>query len=135
MQPAVLSSLLLALPDSIEELEIASPCTTPAVASLGHFTSLRCLRVTGNAAAVDWRLMPRSPPQLLPALSQLSLDYRQEPLWNSIGCAPSVVKAVPERALSGLQAASHLSTLTLRCQWDDRAQTLLQRLPALAEVR
>jgi hypothetical protein len=131
----VLSSLLLVLPTSIQHLEIDGPCTAPAMAALARFTSLHHLHITGNAAAVEWRLVPRSAPALLPALRELSLDYRQEPLWSSTGWAPSVVKAVPDRALRGLQAASQLSSLTLRCQWDDRAKALLLLLPALAEVR
>jgi hypothetical protein len=102
---------------------------------------LRCLRITSNAAAVDWRMCLQRAPRALPALQELSLDYRRAPLVQQDGnlfdwehsCVSPVT--ITEPALSALRAASCLTALTLRAVWDDKASTLLRALPALADIR
>jgi hypothetical protein len=139
-QPALVPSLLLLLPASIEELEIAGPCCNAAITALQRFKILRCLRITGSASAVDWQLLPHTALSVLPAVKQLSLDYRQEPLWDGSDWVMakyevSKVDHVPQHTVSGLRSATNLNTLTLRCQRDNVAQALMRLPPALSEVR
>jgi hypothetical protein len=94
------------------------------------------LRITGNADAVDWRTCLRRYPRAVLALEHLSLDYRQEPAVEYEGWLPSRVSPVvlSEHAVQALSAATRLTALKLRAEWDGRASMLLRALPALADV-
>jgi hypothetical protein len=135
MQPAVLSSLLQLLPAGIEELAAAGSWSDACMAALARFARLRRLRIAGSVAAIDWRTLPRCAPLALPAVGELSLDYRQEPHWYHSGWDLSEVLPAPERAVCALRSATRLRSFTLRCTWDERAQALLRLHPALTEVR
>jgi hypothetical protein len=69
---SLVASLLLLLPPSIHTLEIAGPCSSPAIADLQCLPRLRSLRITDNADAVDWRMCLRRYPRALLALEHLS---------------------------------------------------------------
>ncbi|KAL4425409.1 hypothetical protein ABPG75_009425 [Micractinium tetrahymenae] len=137
--PLLMPSLLLALPPSLQALELRLPCDGPALAALQRFPRLRCLRVTGNGAGIAWSAAGTAAPSgsaavWSEALEVLSLDYRGPRELDLHGryLEDAVISTLPDSTAAALAgAAARLARLELRLLWSDAVPQLCGALPAL----
>lgn len=149
MQPELIHALLAVLPEGLRNIELATHCVGPVLASLARFKRCRSLSISGNGAFMSWQ--GRGAAAVVPKLKHLRLDCREpnlysEPDRKTVEQEYDADEPEPDDGdehysyLDGcipgaLAAATALTSLELVADWSDGVAALGQGLPALRSFR